>query len=165
MNWWQQPFVQVALPIIVTFAIATLYQGKRIDDLRDSMNKRFDAVERRLERIESLLTDHDRRASSTSRPAIERTKSVSPSRISPVSTYTPRTRSGPSARRASANATLESTPPLTKKKTLRRPTQSRISCSIRGTRCRGSQSFSQPHTRNTKLDRYSWPRAVWTTSG
>jgi hypothetical protein len=61
MNWWQQPFVQVALPIIVTFAIATLYQGKRIDDLRDSMNKRFDAVERRLERIESLLTDHDRR--------------------------------------------------------------------------------------------------------
>lgn len=61
MNWWQQPFVQVALPIMVTFAIATLYQGKRIDDLRDSMNKRFDAVERRLERIESLLTDHDRR--------------------------------------------------------------------------------------------------------
>ena len=61
MNWWQQPFVQVALPIIVTFAIATLYQGKRIDDLRDSMNKRFDAVDRRLERIESLLTDHDRR--------------------------------------------------------------------------------------------------------
>jgi hypothetical protein len=61
MNWWQQPFVQVALPIIVTFAIATLYQGKRIDDLRDSMNKRFDAVERRLERIESLLTNHDRR--------------------------------------------------------------------------------------------------------
>ena len=61
MNWWQQPFVQVALPIMVTFAIATLYQGKRIDDLRDSMNKRFDAVERRLERIENLLTDHDRR--------------------------------------------------------------------------------------------------------
>jgi hypothetical protein len=54
MNWWQQPFVQVALPIMVTFAIATLYQGKRIDDLRDSMNKRFDAVERRLERIENL---------------------------------------------------------------------------------------------------------------
>jgi len=61
MNWWQQPFVQVALPIIITFAIATLYQGKRIDDLRDSMNERFDAVERLLERIESLLTDHDRR--------------------------------------------------------------------------------------------------------
>jgi hypothetical protein len=44
VNWWQPPFVQVALPIIVAFA--TLYHGKRIDDLRDSMNKRFDAVER-----------------------------------------------------------------------------------------------------------------------
>jgi hypothetical protein len=56
MNWWQQPFFQVALPIIVTFAIATWYQSKRIDDLHDWMNKRFDSVERRLERIESLLT-------------------------------------------------------------------------------------------------------------
>ena len=67
MNWWQQPFVQVALPIIITFAIATWYQskrvddqGKRIDDLRDSLNgridrleKRFDSVDRRLERIEA----------------------------------------------------------------------------------------------------------------
>jgi hypothetical protein len=61
MNWWQQPFFQVALPIIITFAIATLYQSKRIDDLRDSLNKRFDDIERRLERIENLLTDHDRR--------------------------------------------------------------------------------------------------------
>jgi hypothetical protein len=61
MNWWQQPFFQVALPIIITFAIATLYQTKRIDDLRESLNKRFDAIERRLERIENLLTDHDRR--------------------------------------------------------------------------------------------------------
>ena len=61
MNWWQQPFFQVALPIIITFAIATWFQSKRIDELRDSMNHRFDAVERRLERIENLLTDHDRR--------------------------------------------------------------------------------------------------------
>lgn len=61
VNWWQQPFVQVALPIIIIFAIATWFQSKRIDDLRDSMNKRFDAVDRRLERIENLLTDHDRR--------------------------------------------------------------------------------------------------------
>ena len=68
MNWWQQPFVQVALPIIVTFAIATWYQskrvddlGKRIDDLRDSINRRLDAVERRLERIENLLSEHHRR--------------------------------------------------------------------------------------------------------
>jgi hypothetical protein len=68
MNWWQQPFFQVALPIIITFAIATWFQSKRIDDLRDSLNRRMDAIdrrldaiERRLERIENLLTDHDRR--------------------------------------------------------------------------------------------------------
>ena len=64
MSWWQQPFFQVALPVILAFAIATLFQskhtdslGKRIDDLRDSMNQRFDAIERRLERIENLLTE------------------------------------------------------------------------------------------------------------
>ena len=67
---WQQPFFQVALPIIVTFAIATLYQSKRIndlskriDDLRETMNFRFDAVELRLERIENLVAEHDRRIS------------------------------------------------------------------------------------------------------
>jgi hypothetical protein len=68
MNWWQQPFFQVALPIIITFAIATWFQSKRIDDLRDSLNRRIDgldnrldAIDRRLERIENLFTDHDRR--------------------------------------------------------------------------------------------------------
>jgi hypothetical protein len=61
MQWWQQPFFQVALPIIVTFAIATWFQSKRIDDLRDSLGKRLDAIEARLGRIEALFTDHDRR--------------------------------------------------------------------------------------------------------
>jgi hypothetical protein len=72
MQWWQQPFFQVALPIIVTFAIATWFQSKRIDDLRDSLNKRIDllessmgrrldAMDARLARIEELLFDHDRR--------------------------------------------------------------------------------------------------------
>jgi len=37
--------------------------GKRINDLRDWMNQRFDAVDRRLEQIENLLADHDRRIS------------------------------------------------------------------------------------------------------
>jgi hypothetical protein len=64
-QWWQQPFFQVALPIIVTFMITTLYQGKRIDDLskriddlRADMNARFDAVEKRLDRIEIAVADH-----------------------------------------------------------------------------------------------------------
>jgi hypothetical protein len=57
MVWWQQPFVQVALPIMVTFAIATLFQSKRIDDLRDSVGRRLDAIEQRLARIENLFTD------------------------------------------------------------------------------------------------------------
>jgi hypothetical protein len=61
MNWWQQPFFQVALPIIITFAIATWFQSKRIDDLRESISKRLDAIEQRLENIENLLTDHGRR--------------------------------------------------------------------------------------------------------
>jgi len=61
MDWWKQPFFQVALPIIITFIVATMYQskriddmGKRIDDLRDSVNRRLDAIERRLESIGHL---------------------------------------------------------------------------------------------------------------
>ena len=74
-------FFQVALPVIVAFAIATWYQsarvtdlrdtlgkriddvGKRINDLRSDMNTRFDAVEKRLERIEFLVADHSTRIS------------------------------------------------------------------------------------------------------
>jgi len=66
MQWWQQPFFQVALPIIVTFVLATWYQsgrindlrdslGKRIEDLRSDMNNRFAAVEKRLDRLESKV--------------------------------------------------------------------------------------------------------------
>ena len=79
-------------------------------------------------------------ACSTATPGIRRTKSVSPSRISPVSTYTPRTRPAPSARCARVNATVESTPPLTKKNTPRSPAHCRISSSSMGTRWLGSQS-------------------------
>lgn len=59
--WWQQPFFQVALPIIITFALTYWIHNKRIDDLKDALSKRLDAIERCLERIEQLLTDHDRR--------------------------------------------------------------------------------------------------------
>src|SRR5260370_37109834 len=75
--WWQQPFFQVALPIVVAVVLATWYQsgrindlrdtlgkriddmGKRLDDLRSDMNMRFAALERRLakleEKVEGLL--------------------------------------------------------------------------------------------------------------
>ena len=64
--------MQVALPIMVTFAIATWYQSKRVDALRSDMNRRFDDVNRdmnhrfdelikRLDGIEGLLQNHDQR--------------------------------------------------------------------------------------------------------
>jgi tetrahydromethanopterin S-methyltransferase subunit G len=73
--WWQQPFFQVALPIMVMFALTYWAHNrriddlnrriddlnKRIDDLKEALSKRLDAIERRLERIEHLLADHDRR--------------------------------------------------------------------------------------------------------
>ena len=74
MPWYQQPFFQVALPIVITLALAVIAQsvgftvlGKRIDDvnsrindLRDLMNARFDAIEKRLDKIDALLQIHDR---------------------------------------------------------------------------------------------------------
>ena len=41
----------------------------------------------------------------------------------------------------------------------------RICSSISGTRCRGSQSFSQPQMSKTKFSRMRFPCVVWTTSG
>lgn len=66
MQWWQQPFFQVALPIIVTFILATWYQAGRISDLRDSLGKRIDdlradintrlaAIEKRLDKLEEKI--------------------------------------------------------------------------------------------------------------
>ena len=66
MQWWQQPFLPVTLPIIVTFILATWYQSGRITDLRDSMSKRLDdlrsdmntrfaAIERRLDKLEEKV--------------------------------------------------------------------------------------------------------------
>ena len=66
MQWWQQPFFPVALPIIVAVLLGTWYQsgrindlrdslGKRIDDLRADMNTRFAAVEKRLDKLEEKV--------------------------------------------------------------------------------------------------------------
>lgn len=66
------PFIQVALPIMLTFAAATWYQNKRIDDLRGDMrnemnnlradmNRQFGEILRRLDRIEAKLENHNER--------------------------------------------------------------------------------------------------------
>src|ERR1035438_7446359 len=54
MIWWQQPFFQVALPIMIAIVLGTWYQCKRIERMCDSINrwpdeneKRMDATERR----------------------------------------------------------------------------------------------------------------------
>jgi GTPase len=57
INILQQPFVQVALPIIVALMLAAWLQNKRFDD----MNRRMDEVIRRLDRIEAKLENHTER--------------------------------------------------------------------------------------------------------
>lgn len=67
-----QPFLTVALPIMVTLVatvwIAQWSQNKRFDDLKadinrrfDEVNRRFDEIIKRLDRIETKLDDHEKR--------------------------------------------------------------------------------------------------------
>lgn len=42
MEWWKEPFFQVALPIVFALLLNNFYIGKRIDDLRDQLGKRID---------------------------------------------------------------------------------------------------------------------------
>ena len=65
MNILQQPFIQVALPIVVTLALAAWGQNKRFDDVIryiGEVNKRIDEVLVRLGRIEDKLENHNERA-------------------------------------------------------------------------------------------------------
>ena len=57
MNILQQPFIQVALPIMVALTLAAWLQYKRFDDV----NRRIDEVIRRLDRIETKLDNHNER--------------------------------------------------------------------------------------------------------
>jgi low affinity Fe/Cu permease len=60
----QQPFIQVALPILIGFFLTVIVQNKRFEDLNrrfDDMNRRLDEIIKRLDRIESKLDDHERR--------------------------------------------------------------------------------------------------------
>ena len=47
----QTPFMQIALPIVITLIVAAWNNNKRFDD----MNRRFDGVEKRLDRIDDRL--------------------------------------------------------------------------------------------------------------
>jgi hypothetical protein len=42
MQWWQQPFFEVALPIMVTIILGTWYQCKPIKEVRDDISKQID---------------------------------------------------------------------------------------------------------------------------
>jgi flagellar capping protein FliD len=51
----KQPFFQVTLPLMVTFVVtmwaATWSQNKRIEDVRDSINRRLDSIDKRIDEI------------------------------------------------------------------------------------------------------------------
>ena len=59
------PFVQVALPIVVTFIVAAWLNGKRLEDFRIDINRRFNESRSemimRFDRLESMLGDHIQR--------------------------------------------------------------------------------------------------------
>jgi hypothetical protein len=44
MVWWQQSFVQVTLPVMITVVLTTWYQCRRFTAVRDSIGKRIDEV-------------------------------------------------------------------------------------------------------------------------
>ena len=66
--WWKEPFFQIAVPIIVTFIVATWNQNrnftsidKRIDDLKDYMKWRFDVVDESLKEVKADLREIKKR--------------------------------------------------------------------------------------------------------
>ncbi|MBI1792272.1 MAG: hypothetical protein HYR60_32515 [Acidobacteria bacterium] len=82
MDWkavLQSPFFTVALPIVVTLIVQIVVQNKRIDDLKDAMNRQFDGVNRqfdevnhRLDRIEAKLDGHSERIAKLEGPTLVR---------------------------------------------------------------------------------------------
>jgi hypothetical protein len=54
MPWWQQPFFQISLPIILTVSVTLWLQHK--GDQKDALKRRLNEIERRLEQIEREQT-------------------------------------------------------------------------------------------------------------
>ena len=61
INILQQPFIQVALPIIVALTLAAWLQNKRFDDINHRLDEFRSDVNKRLERIEAKLDFHNER--------------------------------------------------------------------------------------------------------
>lgn len=57
----QQPFVQVALPIIVALMLAAWLQNKRSDDVNRGIGELRQEIVPRLDRIEAKLENHNER--------------------------------------------------------------------------------------------------------
>src|SRR5260370_17414192 len=75
MDWktvLQSPFFTVALPIVITLIVGIVVQNKRIDDLKADMNRQFDAVNHRLDKIESKLETHSERIAKLKGPSLAR---------------------------------------------------------------------------------------------
>jgi sensor c-di-GMP phosphodiesterase-like protein len=60
-NILQQPFVQVALPIIVALMLAAWLQNKRFDDVNRRIDEFRTDVNQRLDRIETKFDNHTER--------------------------------------------------------------------------------------------------------
>lgn len=65
------PFVQVALPIMITFMAAAWLNGKRLDDFRADINRRFDEmrsdINRRFDEVNKRFDDVNSRFDSVER--------------------------------------------------------------------------------------------------
>src|SRR5277367_2000747 len=55
------PFVQFALPIVVTFIVAAWLNGKRLDDFKSDTYRRFEDVNRRFDQVDRHFDAMDKR--------------------------------------------------------------------------------------------------------
>jgi hypothetical protein len=61
VNIFNQPFVQVALPIVITLWITMTLSNKRVDDLAQLLRTNQAEIVKRLEAIETRLTSMERK--------------------------------------------------------------------------------------------------------